>query len=129
MLKDANDQAIVNFRNSPIIQQLEADGSLGAVEAAIQGGVYAAIRNHRGDGTKYALRDLFGGPNWEWSDTPLFPIWEKCLAAKNGDVDAAYQYTARIAGFLLKNVLIKDRRTFKQHSGFGTQCYSWIDGD
>lgn len=129
MLNDANNKTVTNLRSSPIIKQLQAEGHLKEIEAALQGSAYTAIRNHKGDGFKFAFRDLFGGPNWEWSDTPLFPIWEKCLAAKKGNVDAAYQYAARIAGFILKNVLIKDRRIFKQHSGFGTQCYSWVDGD
>ena len=129
MLKETNNRRVGRFRKSPIIQLLEDDGVLKIVEAALQGSVYAIIRNHKGDGYRFALRDLFGGPNWEWSNTPLFPIWEKCLARKKGDTDAAYRYTARIAGFILKNVLIKDRRTFKQESGFGTQCYSWIEGE
>lgn len=129
MLKDTNNRRVGRFRESPIIHQLEDDGVLKTVEAALQGSVYAIIRNHKGDGYRFALRDVFGGPNWEWSNTPLFPIWEKCLAIKKGDTDAAYRYTARIAGFILKNVLIKDRRTFKQEPGFGTKCYSWIDGE
>lgn len=129
MLNDANNKNVTKFRSSPIIRKLETEGCLKEIEAALQGSVYATVRNHKGDGFKFAFRDLFGGPNWEWSDTPLFPIWENCLATKKGNVDAAYQYTARIAGFILKNVLIKDRRTFKQHSGFGTQCYSWVNGD
>lgn len=129
MLTDANNKNVKKLRSSPIIRQLEADGCLKEIEAALQGSVYTIIRNHKGDGFKFALRDLFGGPNWEWSQTPLYPIWKKCLSSKNGDGKGAYRYTARITGLILKNVLIKDRRTFKQESGFGTQCYSWINGN
>lgn len=129
MLKDSNNHYIEKLRSSPIIQQLQAEGRLNAIEAALQGGVYTFINKHKGDGSCFALRDMFGDKNWEWEKTPLYPIWEKCLASKKGDKDSAYKYAARIAGFILKNVLINDRRTFKQGSGFGTQCYSWVGGE
>ena len=129
MLKDANNKPVVKCRKSPIIDQLETAGLLKEVEATLQGSVYALVRNHKGDGFTFALRDLFGGPNWEWSGTPLYPIWEKCLARKNGNEGEAYRYAARVAGLILKNVLLKDRRAFKQKPGFGTQRYSWIAGN
>ena len=129
MLINADNNPIVTLRGSRIIRQLEAEGLIREIETYLNGAVYANIRNHRGDGYKFTFRDLFGGPNWEWSDTPLSPIWELCLADKNGDEDAAYKFSARVAGFILKNVLIKDRRTFKQDSGYATQSYSWVDGD
>ena len=41
----------------------------------LQGAVYCWCKNKKGDW--FSLRDLMGGDNFYWEDTPLIPLYEK----------------------------------------------------
>ena len=54
------------------------------------------------------LKDLVGERNFFWQGTPLFILYKKC-----NNKDNPVFLAGQIAGKILKNVLINDKRTFK----------------
>ncbi len=97
----------------------------------LQGMVYmwCAIN---GDKT-FAVRDLVGGENYDWQGTPLMTVWhnrkrryqEQYPDAPSDETDEwTHNQTAKEVGWLLKKVLIDDKRVFVEYKGFGNQ-YRW----
>lgn len=81
-------------------------------KAFLKGAVYCWLKNRKNE--VFALRDLFGGENTNWSGTPLQCIWEK-QKNKGKTNDEAYEQAAVDVGWLLKAVLAEDTtRTFKK---------------
>ena len=78
-------------------------------KAYIQGAVHSHCNNNAGK--ELSVRILFGGDNKNWANTPLQCIYDyhKYIAKSNSPADAA----AKDVGWLLKNVLIDDVRTFE----------------
>ena len=84
---------------------LAADDRQKAIDY-LHGMVDAWCKNNPGEW--FALRDLVGGVNWEWSGTPLKAVFDNRKArGSSNPVKAA----GIDVGNLLKQMLIDDRRT------------------
>ncbi len=91
--------------------------------AFLQGAVYCWCKNRKGEW--FALRDLVGGDNNDWHDTPLFSLYKKHRAKSNDPVKDA----GKDAGWLLKSVLSKDKRIFDDKDDGLVKHYRWIEGE
>ena len=96
------------------------------MKAYIQGLVYAWVRDRSGQ--VFAARDLAGGPNFEWSGTPLFPLYEKHIVLGKSS-DDAIAGAAKDFGWLLKSVLNEDKRTFEAGRSGLTAGYRWVGNE
>lgn len=92
------------------------------VVAYIQGMVYGWCQSRNTD--TFAGRDLFGGVNWNWNDTPLQQVYDK----QKTDGETAYNVAAQEAGRLLKLVIYEDKRKFTCERRDDAYYYTW-DGN
>lgn len=93
-------------------------------KAFIKGAVYSWLNSH-GE-TVFAIRDLFGKDNTDWTGTPLECIWHKNKNAGKND-EEAYEQSAKDAGWLLKAVLSEDTiRRFRVTKHGLSNGYSWV---
>ncbi|MBK8094690.1 MAG: hypothetical protein IPK32_22655 [Verrucomicrobiaceae bacterium] len=92
----------------------------------LQGAVYCWVKNRSDE--QFALRDLVGGENFEWSGTPLYPLFEKhSLQGKNDP--SAVAAAAKDAGWLLKAVLNDDKGTFIVGDAGLANGYRWVGNE
>jgi len=96
------------------------------MRAYVQGAVYSWVKNRTGE--QFAARDLFGGENFEWEGTPLYPLYEKHRASGKS-VDEAIDAASKDCGWLLKSVLADDRRHFEVGRSGLTAGYRWVGGE
>ena len=77
-------------------------------KAYIQGAVHSHCNNN--PDKPLSVRILFGGNNRNWADTPLQTIYDyhNAMQAKN-----PVEQAAKDVGWLFKQVLKEDKRTFK----------------
>ena len=103
-----------------------SNDKLQLIQAFVQGAVYCWVKNRKGEW--FAIRDLVGGENTDWTDTPLEPLYTKHRNAGKG-VDGAFEATAKDIGWIAKSVLADDHRTFENdHSGYVSR-YRWFHTD
>jgi len=77
----------------------------------LQGAVYCWCKNkERTDW--FSLRNLMGGENFFWAGTPLIALWQKHNGRSRNPVKSA----GIDGGWLLKRVIVNDRRTFQTRS-------------
>ena len=98
------------------------DEQLNLMLAFLQGAVYCWCKNRKNEW--FAARDLLGGENYDWQGTPLMPLYTYYLNGDNNNHDYAVEEAGKAAGGLLKEVLIKDKRTFETEEGY-TRLYRW----
>ena len=88
----------------------------------LQGSVYCWCKNRKGE--PFAARDLLGGDNYYWEDTPMEALF---LYYRNGD-DANNEYAkeeaGKAAGRLLYQLLYDDKREFQTWVEY-TRMYLW----
>lgn len=76
----------------------------------MQGAIYSWIKSQ--NGAAFAVRDLVGGVNSDWTGTPLYALYKKHRdTGKN--IDAAITGAGIDLGWIVKSVLAVDKRTFK----------------
>ena len=80
----------------------------------LQGAVYSWCKNKKGEW--FAARDLLGGDNFYWEGTPMYALYEK-----SKDVEQA----GKDAGWLLKKVINKDKRSFNTRKEGRVREYCW----
>ena len=102
-----------------------SEEQLRLMRAFLQGAVYCWCKNRRDEW--FAARDLLGGDNYYWQGTPLLPLYNYYLDGNNDNHDYAVEEAGKVAGRLLKEVLINDKRTFETKEGY-TRMYRW-NGD
>lgn len=91
----------------------------------LQGAVHSFCKNN--PGTAFSLRDLVGGENKDWGETPLQAIYHYHISAGKSKASAKRQ-AAIDAGWLLKTVLAEEKnRLFEQLQGPRTKLYRKID--
>ncbi|PZR03223.1 MAG: hypothetical protein DI539_26520 [Flavobacterium psychrophilum] len=83
----------------------------------LQGAVYSWCKNRKDEW--FAARDLLGGDNYFWQNTPMFALYEK-----SQDVEQA----GKDAGWLLKQVINDDKRSFETKKEGLVRQYRW-NGD
>jgi hypothetical protein len=94
------------------------------IKAYIQGAVYCWCKNckeENGQSRWFAARDLFGGDNYYWNDTPLIGLYSWHEANDSSD---PIKMAGRDVGELLKEVLHEDAREFRTKKGY-TREYVW----
>ena len=98
------------------------ENELHDIRLFLQGSVYCWCKNRKDE--PFAARDLLGGDNYYWQDTPMEALY---LYYKNGDEanhDYAVEEAGKAAGRLLYQLLYYDKREFDTWSGY-TRMYRW----
>lgn len=91
----------------------------------LQGAVHSFCKNN--PGVAFSLRDLVGGENKDWRETPLQPIYDYHISLGKTKEKAKRQ-AAIDAGWLLKAVLAEEEsRCFEQLQGPRSKLYRKID--
>jgi hypothetical protein len=80
----------------------------------LQGAVYSWCKNRKDEW--FAARDLLGGDNYYWQNTPMFALYEK-----SEDVEQA----GKDAGWLLKQVISNDKRSIETQKDGLVRQYRW----
>lgn len=88
----------------------------------LQGSVYCWCKNRKAE--PFAARDLLGGDNYFWQDTPLIALYEYYRAGNNDNNEYAVVEAGKAAGRLLYQLLYDDKREFETWSGY-TRMYRW----
>lgn len=101
------------------------DDELQLVRSFVQGAVYCWVKNRKGEW--FAVRDLVGGENTDWTGTPLESIYARHIGIGKAD-NEAFESAAKDIGWIVKSVLADDRRCFENdHSGYVAR-YRWLEG-
>lgn len=88
----------------------------------LQGSVYCWCKNRKDE--PFAARDLLGGDNYYWHDTPMEDLY---LYYRNDDEDNheyAVEEAGKAAGRLLYQLLYDDKREFETWVEY-TRMYRW----
>ncbi len=96
------------------------------IKSFMQGAIYCWVKNRKEE--PFAIRDLMGGENFEWKETPLYVLFQKHIDGGK-DVDSAIESAARDLGWLTKTVLSEDKRTFEVAKSGLVSCYKWIGNE
>lgn len=88
----------------------------------LQGAVYCWCKNRKDEW--FSMRDLMGGDNFYWQETPLMALFEKHKALGKND-DAANKEAGKESGWLLKHVIDKDKRNFETKKEELIRKYRW----
>lgn len=100
------------LRTPASVEEMDARGIKGSAVSFIKGAVYQFISDQTektGGEICFCIRDLLGGTNADWENTPLQYLYDYHI--RNGKTkEEAYAQTARDAGWLLKEVLRNDPR-------------------
>jgi hypothetical protein len=86
----------------------------------LQGAVYCWCKNRNDEW--FALRYLMGGPNFDWSATPLNVLYEKHLNRGKNE-DQAVEDAGKDCGWLVKSVINDDDRQFETITEEQTRKY------
>ncbi|WP_313360784.1 hypothetical protein [Empedobacter sp.] len=87
----------------------------------LQGAVYCWCKNRKDEW--FGVRDLMGGDNFYWEDTPLLPLFIK---HQNRGVKDPVDAAGKDCGWLLKKVIIMDKRNFETEEIQLTRKYKWV---
>jgi hypothetical protein len=96
------------------------------IKTFMQGAVYSWIKNQKDK--SFSVRDLMGGENFEWEGTPLQVLYEKHLSKGKSNTEAI-EAAAKDLGWLVKTVLIDDKRTFTSDISGLVRSYCWIGNE
>ena len=88
----------------------------------LQGSVYCWCKNRKGE--PFAARDLLGGDNYYWQDTPMITLYEYYRDGNDDNNDYAVEEAGKAAGRLLYQLLYDDKREFETWTGY-TRMYRW----
>ena len=89
----------------------------------LQGAVYCWCNNKPDEW--FSLRDFMGGYNFYWQGTPLIELYIKHKNLGKSDEDA-FDSAAIDGGWLLKKVIIDDKRLFDTKIEDRIRKYKWI---
>ena len=87
----------------------------------LQGAVYCWCKNRKDEW--FSLRDLMGGENYYWNDTPMIKLWEK---HHNLGKDDPVIEAGKDGGWILKKVIANDKRKFETKEEDMIRKYKWI---
>lgn len=94
------------------VEEMDMRGIKGSAVSFIKGAVYQFISdqtNKNSGEVCFCIRDLLGGTNADWKDTPLQYLYDYHIRAGKTEKEA-YDQAAKDAGWLLKDVLYNDSR-------------------
>jgi hypothetical protein len=90
----------------------------------LQGAVYCWCKNRKAEW--FSMRDLMGGDNYYWQDTPLFFLYQKHSEKARKEKELAVKDAGKDAGWILKKVISIDNRTFETKKEELIRKYRWI---
>ncbi|OAV65547.1 hypothetical protein Barb6XT_02367 [Bacteroidales bacterium Barb6XT] len=93
------------------------------IMAFLQGAVYCWCKNNESEW--FSARDFLGGSNFYWEGTPMYALYQKHEELGKGD--DSIKAAGIDAGWLLKKVIIEDKRTFITKKEDLIRKYSWTD--
>lgn len=129
MLYNENGQPVESAKQIHSISQPEQE----KIEAFLQGCVYTWCNIHA-EPEKFCAADFVGGTNYYWQGTPLCTLFKSRLKQyrkeypKETEEQLVTRATAQAGidlGWILKSVLINDKRSFTTHEGFHSAHYTW----
>lgn len=86
------------------------------IRAFMQGAIYCWVKNQ--PNKPFAVRDLVGGLNTNWNQTPLQVLYDRHINAGRAE-EVAFDMAAKDIGWIVKTLLSEDRRIFQvDNSGF-----------
>jgi hypothetical protein len=88
----------------------------------LHGAVYCWCKNKPDEW--FALRDLMGGDNFYWNDTPMIELYKKHELKGKSD-EESIKDAAIDAGWILKKVLHSSKRNFKHNKADMVRKYLW----
>ena len=103
------------------------------IQAYLQGCVYTWCNIYE-EPTKFCAADFVGGTNKEWKGTPPYTLFSSRLEQyrreysqeSEKEINArAFDQAGIDLGWILKSVLIKDKRTFNTQKEFHSAYYTW----
>lgn len=103
-----------------------SNGELALAKSYLQGAVYCWVKNRESE--IFAVRDLFGGTNFDWHGTPLFCFYQKHIDIGK-DNESAIEEAGKDVGWLLKTVLNDDKRTFDTLKAGHSNGYKWVGNE
>lgn len=122
MLRDINNNRITQHRGNSV-RNIGKD-RLDAMIAYMQGAVRTRCADH--PDISFAARDLLGGVNYDWQETPMQDLYDKYIMEGYSE-EAAVRQAGISAGHILKRVLIEDgQRIFQQHDAGMANGYTWV---
>lgn len=89
----------------------------------LQGAVYCWCKNREDEW--FGLSDLMGGPNVQWSGTPMYVLYEKHINQDKSHEDA-FDAAAKDGGWLLKRLINDDKREFETKIEKQHREYLWL---
>ena len=92
----------------------------------LQGSVYCWCKNCKGK--PCAARDLLGGDNYYWQDTPMMALFEYYRNGNDANNEYAIEEAGKAAGRLLYQMLYNDKREFQTWVEY-TRMYCWTGNE
>jgi len=116
--------SFINSENLPApraVHGIEAQ-QLRDITNFLQGSVYCWCKNRRGE--PFAARDLLGGDNYFWQDTPMITLFDYYRNGDDANNEYAKKEAGKAAGRLLYQLLYDDKREFETWVDY-TRMYRW----
>lgn len=92
----------------------------------LQGSVYCWCKNCKGK--PFAARDLLGGDNYYWQDTPMMALFKYYRNGNDANNEYAIEEAGKAAGRLLYQLLYDDKREFQTWVEY-TRMYCWTGNE
>jgi len=89
----------------------------------LQGAVYCWCNTNRGNW--FSARDFLGNDNRDWTGTPLMVLYNNHIKIGKS-IEDAFIEAGKEAGWLLKNVISSDLRSFETKREDQIRKYRWI---
>lgn len=93
-----------------------------AMFSFLQGSVYCWCKNRKDE--PFTARDLLGGDNYYWQDTPMEVLYRYYLNEDETNTEYAVEEAGKAAGRLLYQLLYDDKREFDTWVEY-TRMYRW----
>ena len=120
--------SFVNSNNLPIPRAVHGinEEQRESIIHFLQGSVYCWCKNRKGE--PFAARDLLGGDNYYWQDTPMMALFEYYRDGNDANNEYAVKEAGKAAGRLLYQMLYNDKREFLTWVDY-TRMYRWTGNE
>ena len=105
--------SFVNSNNLPVPRAVHGISEVQkqCIMHFLQGSVYCWCKNCKEK--PFAARDLLGGDNYYWQDTPMIALFEYYRNGNDANNEYAIEEAGKAAGRLLYQLLYDDKREFQ----------------
>ena len=97
-----------------------------AIRNFMQGDVYCWSKNRFNE--EFTVQDLMGAENFNWEGTPCQVLYVKHVDLGK-DNDSAIECAGKDLGWLVKEMLANDVRTFIAGNNGRVATYRWVSGE